>query len=149
MSAPRFEHRRVVLENTGEHLVEEHHAEALNPKRMAEELFAGGLQLAPIQPERYGDASGPRTLQQAIELVAERQEWFEMHVPARARQAAQNDVVVFEEMLLDEQGRQHLVDHGFEIEGYQRTQDAPAEVVTADAPPEAATVEPSEPVVGS
>lgn len=120
---------------SGEMITETAHAESLNPAEIAEQLMAGERPQVPLAPARYADARGPQSLQDAIELINSRREQFE-ELPARVRQAADNDVVVYEQMLLDQDGRAKLEAAGLEFEEEQ----APAEPAEPPTPP------PSEPV---
>jgi len=117
-------------------ITEEHHAVHLNPGALAQQVMNGER---PPPNIVYGDTTeSARSLQQALDLIEQRQDRFDS-LPAEVRLAARNDIVIFEEMLGTEEGLQEIHNAGLEIEGF--TPSRPSSE-TAAQPSESGTKEP-------
>ncbi len=82
-----------------------------------------------VQPKeaKYGDFTESHDLQDSINRVNEARAAF-MELPARVRQAADNNPVTFLAMLADEGGAKALIDAGLPvIERAKETTDTPSE----------------------
>lgn len=77
----------------------------------------------PTRTPQYGDSTGPRTLQQALDQVEAAHAEFEA-LPARVRSRVSNDPVVLLEWLTDPEKAQELADMGLPIEGLEPSKPA-------------------------
>ena len=82
---------------------------------------------------QYGDFSGARHLQEALNLTRSAETDF-MRLPASVRQAASNDVVEYLEMLATPEGAQELCNAGLPIDGLT-PEPAPGQSQAPEAPP--------------
>lgn len=104
---------------------------------MVESFTISGVPPHLVREGRYGDATGPQTLQEALDLIDLRGREFD-ELPARVRAACRNDLVLFEAALADPEKLQELVDLGLEVDGM-----APRPAEAAAPPPP--SPEPEEP----
>lgn len=122
-----------ILVNSGELITEQHHAEHLDPARLATKLLNGEINPATLATPRYGDQTGPQTLQAMLELLEERREFF-MSQNARVRQLCGNDLMAFERAQTNREDLARLVDAGLVV----------ADDVREDLEPELAALAPAE-----
>ena len=105
-------------------------------------MQTGEFDNATIRVTNYGDATGPQTLQDAIELVEQRELEFEA-LPSRIRAYCKNNPVEYERALSDEEKAQDLVDLGLPLEGMEPREPAPGPA--AEPSPGAAQAAPGDP----
>ena len=141
-----YERTRVALELDQANIVDQDARYNTNLNTIMAEHEAGIPPRVTSREPLYGDASAHTTLQDSLNLAIAVNDHFDS-LPAKIRQAADNNAVTFWEMMGTEEGCSHLQDLGLEIgdEDPEPQASPPPEPTQAPEPPaQAAPVEDGE-----
>jgi len=97
--------------------------------------YATTRSLGSVNPQtpQYGDFTGPQTLLEAYTFVRQAEANF-MKLPAKVREACNNDPTVFAEMMTDEGAVEFLKKHGLVVKEPTQKPETPTPDPTTPVP---------------